>query len=74
MTFLIHYLVRTAVTPIDFDIVSDSPVSAASIPSLRVALARDAGMKLVCDVPASAIVIANIIPIPDGEPKQIGGS
>jgi hypothetical protein len=74
MTFLIHYLVRTAVTPIDFDIVSDGPITAASIPSLRVALARDAGLKLVRDIPASDIVIANIIPIPYGEPKQQGGS
>jgi hypothetical protein len=74
VSFLIHYLVRTAVTPLHFDIVSSSPVSTRSLDSLRVALASDASQKSGRQVFPDDIIIANIIPLPDGEPKQIGGA
>jgi hypothetical protein len=75
MTFMIHYLVRTAVAPLHFNITSSSPVSRASLDSLYVALARDATLKTGRAIAPDEIVVANIIPMPDAaEPKQIGGS
>lgn len=79
MTFLIHYIVKTRLKDIHFDIVSSSPVSKSSLPSLRAALAKEANLKVAgptAEFFPEDIVIANIIPMPDrdAEPKQIGGS
>jgi hypothetical protein len=79
MKFLIHYLVRTPLTPLHFDIVTELQPSAANLDHLRAFLAENA----IHESAAGArpfdrddIIIANIIPLPDGDTsaKEIGGS
>jgi hypothetical protein len=75
VSFIIHYLVRTALMPIHLNVVCYDPVSRKTLDSLYEVLARDATVKIGRVVSDDQIVIANIIPIPSGEPavKQIGG-
>jgi hypothetical protein len=72
MKFIIHFIVRTAIKNLHFDIVSHDPVSYELLPSLRQQCAQYAQRKGVfittresaSPITADDIVIANIIPIP----------
>lgn len=78
MKFIVHYLARTPVKDLHFEIVSNDPVTAQTLDSLRDALAHDATRKTGRThyeaFTAADIVIANIIPIPSGEPTLVAGS
>lgn len=70
MKFLIHYLARTSLAPIHSDVIITGPVHAKAIEHIREALASDARKKTRRVFDADDIIIANIIPLPDGPPGR----
>jgi hypothetical protein len=73
MKFLVHYIVRSPIKDLNFDLVWDGPVSARDLGDLRDVCTSDA-IKKGARPTVQEIILAGIFPIPDGEPIQRGGS
>lgn len=80
MNWLIHYIVRTQFAQLNFDFVWTGPVTVKDLNDIRGICAEEAmksGVRprgTAIQVFAEDVVLANIIPLASGEPKQIGGS